>query len=125
MAFSVLVVDESPDERGLLCALVAIAAPGARIVGAGNGFDALIEVGQGMAELIVTDGTLPRMDGVKMIRHLIAQRRGRPPAIVAVSGHAPAHIERLGGLPASVALLAKPVEPALFVAAVNLALDAS
>lgn len=83
VAFSVPVVDESPDDRGLLCALVAIAAPGTRIVGAGNGFDALSEVGKAMPDLIVTDVTLPHMDGVEMIRHLVARRQGRPPAIVA------------------------------------------
>jgi CheY-like chemotaxis protein len=123
--FSVLVVDDNPDDRDLLCALVEIAVPGARIVVAGNGFDALIEVGKAMPDLIVTDITMPHMDGVEMIRHLSTQGDARPPAIVAVSSHTPAHIERLGGLPACVTLLAKPVEPTRFVETVNLALDAS
>jgi excisionase family DNA binding protein len=123
--FSVLVVDDNPDDRDLLCALVEVAVPGARIVVAGNGFDALIEVGKAMPDLIVTDITMAHMDGVEMIRHLCAQGGARPPAIVAVSSHTPAHIERLGGLPACVTLLAKPVEPTRFVETVNLALDAS
>jgi excisionase family DNA binding protein len=120
--FSVLVVDDNPDDSDLLCALVEIAVPGARIVVAANGFDALIEVGKAMPDLIVTDLTMPHMDGVEMIRHLSAQGATHPPAIVAVSSHTPAHIEKLGGLPACVTLLAKPVEAARFAETVNLAL---
>jgi CheY-like chemotaxis protein len=123
--FSVLVVDDNPDDRDLLCALVEIALPGARIVVAANGFEALIEVGKSMPDLIVTDITMPHMDGVEMIRHLSLQGDARPPAIVAVSSHTPAHVERLGGLPPGVTLLAKPVEPGKFAETVNLALDGS
>jgi len=121
--FSVLVVDDNPDDRDLLSALVEIAAPGARVVLAPNGFDALIEVGKAMPDLIVTDITMPHMDGVEMIRHLSAQGAPRPPAIVAVSAHSAAHVDKLGGLPAGVTLLSKPVEPQRFVEAVNTALD--
>ena len=121
--FSVLVVDDKPDDSDLLCALVEIAVPGARIVVAGNGFDALIEVGKAMPDLIVTDITMPHMNGVEMIRHLCAQGALRPPTIVAVSAHSAAHIDRLGGLPPAVTLLSKPVESTRFVEAVNTALD--
>jgi len=123
LPLSVLVVDDNPDDRDLLCALIDIALPGAHVVCAANGFDALIEVGKAMPDLIVTDLTMPHMDGVEMIRHLSAQGAAHPPAIVAVSAHTPAHIEKLGGLPACVRLLAKPLEPARFVEAVNLALE--
>jgi len=122
--FTVLVVDDSADDRDLLQALVEIAVPGARITCADNGFDALIDVGRAMPDLIVTDISMPYVDGVQMIRHLVvAQAEARAPAIVAVSSHTPAHVEKLGGLPPGVTLLAKPVEPARFVEAVNLALD--
>ena len=123
--FSVLVVDDNPDDSDLLCALVEIAVPGARVVVAANGFDALIEVGRAMPDLIVTDITMPHMDGVEMIRHLSAQGDARPPAIVAVSSHSAAHVDKLGGLPPGVVLLSKPVELARFVETVNLALDGS
>ena len=123
--FSVLVVDDNPDDSDLLCALVEIAVPGARIVVAANGFDALIEVGRAMPDLIVTDITMPHMDGVEMIRHLSTQGDARAPAIVAVSSHSAAHVDALGGLPPGVALLSKPVELARFVQTVNLALDGS
>jgi excisionase family DNA binding protein len=121
--FTVLVVDDSADDRDLLQALVEIAVPGARITCADNGFDALIEVGKAMPDLIVTDIAMPYVDGVQMIRHLCSQGAARAPAIVAVSSHSPAHVARLGGLPPGVVLLAKPVEPDKFVQTVNLALD--
>ena len=121
--FTVLVVDDSADDRDLLQALVEIAVPGARITCADNGFDALIEIGKAMPDLIVTDISMPYVDGVQMIRHLCSQGQARPPAIVAVSSHSRAHVEKLGGLPPGVALLAKPVEPDKFVETVNLALE--
>jgi excisionase family DNA binding protein len=123
MPFTVLVVDDSADDRDLLQALVEIAVPGARITCADNGFDALIEVGKAMPDLIVTDISMPYVDGVQMIRHLCSQGAARTPAIVAVSSHSPAHVAGLGGLPPGVVLLAKPVEPGKFVETVNLALD--
>src|SRR6516225_6249495 len=113
--FTVLVVDDNADDRDLLQALVEIAVPGARITCADNGFDALIEIGKAMPDLIVTDISMPYVDGVQMIRHLSAHGDGRAPAIVAVSSHTPAHVEKLGGLPAGVTLLAKPVEADRFV----------
>ncbi len=125
LPFSVLVVEDSPADRDLLCALVNIAVPGARIICAANGFEALIEVGKGMPDLIVTDIAMPHMDGVQMIRHLCAQGDARPPAIVAVSAQSLRQVESLGGLPPGVTLLAKPVEPARFVETVNQALDGS
>jgi CheY-like chemotaxis protein len=78
-----------------------------------------------MPDLIVTDITMPHMDGVEMIRHLSTQGDARPPAIVAVSSHSAAHVDKLGGLPPGVTLLSKPVELARFVETVNLALDGS
>ncbi len=122
--FSVLVVDDNPGDRDLLCALVELAVPGARVVVAANGFDALIEVGKAMPDLIVTDLTMPHMDGVEMIRHLCAQAAPRRPAIVAVTSHAEAQVRKLGELPAGVTVLAKPVEPDRFAETVNQALDA-
>ena len=123
--FLVLVVDGDPVDRDQLRALVVVAVPGARVVCAGNGFDALIEVGRAMPDLIVVDIALPHMDGFEMIRHLCAPGDARPPVIVALSAQPPAHLEDRCGLPPGVVRLAKPVEPATFVVTVNRALDGS
>jgi excisionase family DNA binding protein len=114
-----LVVDANSDDCDQLRALVDVAVPGARVLCARNGFDALIEVGRAMPDLIVADIALAHVDGVEMIRHLCTRRDARPPAVVVVS----AQVDGLG-LPPGVKLLAKPVEPARFVEAVNQALDA-
>ena len=120
--WSVLVVDGDPDDRQLLRVLVQAALPGARIVVAANGFEALIQVGRAMPDLIVADVSMPHMDGVQMIRHL-ATRDARSPAIVVVSSAA-AHLDKLDPLPAGVALLAKPADPEQFLETVQLALRA-
>ena len=123
--FLVLVVDGDPVDRDQLRALVVVAVPGARVVCAGNGFDALIAVGRAMPDLIVVDIALPHMDGLEMIRHLCAPGDARPPVIVALSAPPPAHLEGQCGLPPGVVRLVKPVEPAKFVVTVNRALDGS
>ena len=121
--FLVLVVDDDPNCRDELRALVGAAVPGARVVCAGNGFDALIEVGRATPDLIVVDVELPHLDGFEMIRHLCAPGEARPPVILALSAQPPAHAQGPGGLPPGVTLVAKPVDGARFVDAIRHALD--
>ena len=120
LPLSVLLVDEDAADRDWLCALVGVAVPGARVVCAANGFDALIEIGKATPDLVVIDVALPHLDGVEMVRHLCARGAARAPAIVAVAAPSGAS----GALPPGVTLLAKPVQPARFIESVNQALHA-
>jgi excisionase family DNA binding protein len=43
---TVLIVDDNPDDRDLMSALIEAAVPGARIGHADNGFEALVAIGQ-------------------------------------------------------------------------------
>ena len=52
---AVLVVDDNPDDRDVLCALVHEALPGARVATADNGFEALLRIGQNPPDVLVTD----------------------------------------------------------------------
>ncbi len=117
--FSVLLVDDDDADRDLLCALVGRAIPGARVVCSASGFDALIEIGRAMPDLVVIDVALPHLDGVEMIRHLCARGDVRAPAIVAVAAPSSARVGRAGGLPPGVTLLARPVQAAKFMETVD------
>lgn len=116
---AVLIVDDNPDDRDLLAALVAEAWPQARITLADNGFQGLVAIGQGAPEVLLSDIVMPHMDGFEMLRHVAQMGRGRPQLLVAVSSLGPAELARRGTLPAGVALVAKPLEPEALITALR------
>jgi excisionase family DNA binding protein len=118
-ALSVLVVDDSADDRQLLCAQAGRILIGAEVVEADDGFAALVAIGRRVPDVLITDIMMPHMDGLEMLRHVCALKAGRPRVIVAVSNLAPTRIAELGGLPPDVLLLRKPVSEAALLAAMG------
>lgn len=91
------------------------------VVRAGNGFEALIRIGETRPHLLVGDLNMPGVDGLRMIRTLRASHAYRDMAVVVVSGLDPATIRAMG-LPDDVPVLPKPVAPDVLRAAVEGAL---
>jgi len=116
---SVVIVDDNPDDRELLVVLVENSLPGAAITVAENGFQGLVAIGRHRPQLVVTDIAMPHMDGLEMLREIATRGDIRPQAILAVSSRTSAQLARQGGLPADVKLIAKPIEPRAFIAAVR------
>ncbi|WP_372525808.1 response regulator [Piscinibacter sp.] len=112
---SVIVVDDNPDDRDLLVALVETALPGAAITVAENGFQALVSIGQKVPDVLITDIVMPHMNGVEMLRQLSTQCVVRPRAIVAVSSRTPEQFAKLGSLPTDVKFVAKPIDQQQFI----------
>ncbi|MBI5721616.1 MAG: response regulator [Burkholderiales bacterium] len=110
-SLSVLVVDDNPDDRDLLSAVVLQALPGARVAVAENGFEALLMIGQHTPDVLITDIVMPHMDGLEMLRHLSSPGSARSPLIVATSSHRPEQLVRMGPLPADVHFVPKPIDP--------------
>jgi excisionase family DNA binding protein len=119
---SVVIVDDNPDDRELLVVLVENALPGAGITVAENGFQGLVAIGRHAPRLVVTDIAMPHMDGLRMLRELAGHAEVRPGAMIAVSSRTPAQLAAQGGLPPGVRFVAKPIDPAVFAAAVEAAL---
>lgn len=111
---TVLIVDDNPDDRDVLQALVEQVLPGARITLAENGFEGLVAVGHAQPRVVVSDLVMPHMDGVAMLHHLRALPDGTPRVVIAVSSESAASLKRLGPLPHGVHFCAKPVDPAHF-----------
>lgn len=118
-ALSVLIVDDSAEDRQLLRALAARLLIGAVVEEADDGFAALVAIGRRVPDVLITDIMMPHMDGFEMLRHVCALRHGRPRVIVAVSNLAPARVAELGGLPPEVLLLRKPVSEAALLGAMG------
>ncbi|MBL8352879.1 MAG: response regulator [Burkholderiaceae bacterium] len=112
---TVLVVDDNPDDRDLLAALVELALPGAEISVADGGFEGLLHMGRRMPDILVTDVVMPDMDGLQMLRHVATQTSTRPRLVVAVSSRTPAQFAEQGALPGGVKFVAKPIDPDAFV----------
>ena len=105
-----MVVEDEPDLLRLFTLVIAGWELPIDVTPAGNGFEALLRMGQDCPDLLVTDLNMPGMDGFKMIASL----RGVGPSfddmdIVVVTGLAPEEIERRGGLPTGVRVFHKPV----------------
>jgi CheY-like chemotaxis protein len=81
----VLVVEDAEDAYTLLTDLLAAAR--FRVVGAGNGIDAVDTAVRLLPDLIVMDLSLPLMGGCEAARLLKSDERTRDIPIIALTGH--------------------------------------
>ena len=109
-----LVVDDNPDDRDVLTALIELALPEAAVAVAENGFEALLEIGKSSPDIVVTDIAMPHMDGFEMLRHLSKVSPQKARTILVVSGRTRAQFARLGSLPTEVTFMQKPIDQARF-----------
>jgi excisionase family DNA binding protein len=119
----VMVVDDNPDDRDLLSALVETALPGAELSTANNGFQALVAIGQRVPDVLITDILMPHMNGVEMLRQLSAHCVVRPRLILAMSSQHPEQFAPLGSLPDGVGFVPKPIDPTLFMLQLKTGVD--
>ena len=124
-ALHVVVVDDNPDDRDVLSALVEEALPGAVLNLVENGFDGLLLIGRMEPQVVITDVVMPHMDGVQMLRQLSSSPRHRPGVILAVSSRSAQQVAKLGELPPGVRLIAKPIEPLDFIRMLRSEMEAS
>ena len=105
-----LVVEDEPDLLALFRAAIEKWELPIELSTAANGFEALVKVGQTRPDLLVTDLSMPGMDGFRMIRSLrqpgAAMERLEIVAVTTLGNH---DIEDRGGLPADVRVFQKPV----------------
>ena len=92
------------------------------VVKAHDGFEALIRIGEQRPDLLVSDLSMPGMDGFRMIRTLRGDAGYGQMAIIVVSGLDRATIASMG-LPADIPVFPKPVPFAQLRTAVEDVLD--
>jgi len=118
---SALVVDDNPDDRDLIAAMVETALPEASIQLASNGFEALVAIGRGLPDVLVTDIVMPHMDGLEMLRHLASTPGSTPHAIVVVTSQPAAALGPLADIVPAARIVSKPIGPEEFAAALRAA----
>lgn len=114
----ILIVDDSPLSRKLVQRGLEFAGlKGREMLHAGDGVEALEVLARGRVDLMITDLTMPRMDGVALLRELVANPE-RPPVIVSTSLATSSWGEELRRL-GVVAVVPKPLTPDSFIASVS------
>jgi excisionase family DNA binding protein len=106
----VMVVEDEPELLKLFTLVIAGWDLPVDVTPAGNGFEALLRMGQDCPDLLVTDLNMPGMDGFKMIASLRGVGQSYDDMeIVVVTALTADDITRRGGLPAGVRVFHKPV----------------
>lgn len=105
-----MVVEDEPDLLRLFALVIAGWELPIDVTAAGNGFEALLRMGQQCPDLLVTDLNMPGMDGFKMIASLRCVGASFADMdIVVVTGLSSEEIQRRGGLPSGVRVFHKPL----------------
>jgi len=113
----ILVVEDDEDARDLL--VTVLTQQGAKVEQAGNASEALLAIAQLTPDVLLSDIGLPGEDGYELIRAIRARGYGSDtlPAI-ALTAYSRREDQRLALQAGFQAHVAKPVEPAILVAAV-------
>ncbi len=107
----VLIVDDSSEDRILIRSSVAAAFPNAVVVTADNAFEALINIGISLPDVLITDIMMPNVDGLEMIRTLRASPQTHSIMVILVSSYRETALtQRFGPLPEGVPFLSKPLK---------------
>ena len=109
----ILIADDSATARMVVRRCLEIAGcAGAEFTEAKNGVEALALTKRDMPDLVVTDLTMPEMDGARLLEMLQGDRDTKDiPVLVVTSASNPAKSEELQAKGAF-AVLPKPVQPA-------------
>jgi CheY-like chemotaxis protein len=119
---AILVVDDDEGMRDLLQRMLERA--GFAVFTAAHGREALARIRARRVDAVVTDMVMPEMDGIELIRALVAEYPGLP--IIAISGmHDWSNYFRMALRLGAKAGLQKPVSPASLIRAVRELLPAS
>jgi signal transduction histidine kinase/DNA-binding NarL/FixJ family response regulator len=116
----VLVVDDNEDMRRYISRLLA---PHYEVLTAGDGTEALEVVQSHRPDLVLSDVSLPNMDGVRLLQAIRSQPESRTLPVILLSGHA-GEESRVEGLEAGADdYLIKPFSARELLARVNVHLD--
>ncbi len=105
----VLVVEDDPVPRELYRLQFAEWQLPVQLLTAENGFEGLILIGRHSPNLIITDLSMPEMDGFKMIRNLKTQSAAPNALLIVVTALTASEIEAHGGLPPDIPVYPKPI----------------
>lgn len=105
----IMVVEDDADLLRLYQAKLARWPMANKVIGMHSAIAALLAIGRGGPDLLITDLNMPEMDGFSMLRILHKAPELAHTTIVAVTGLDEAAIAAQGGLPSGILVLSKPI----------------
>ncbi|MCM2295625.1 excisionase family DNA-binding protein [Rhodoferax sp.] len=105
----IMVVEDDADLLRLYQAKLARWPVATKVIGMYSAIAALLAIGRGGPDLLITDLNTPEIDGFSMLRILHHAPELAHTTIVAVTGLDEATIAARGGLPPDIQVLAKPI----------------
>ena len=121
LSVSVLIIDDSADTRAMYDC--AFAHAGFRVVQADNGADGLFRALDELPDVIVTDLSIPRIDGLELLARIRAHPRTKRIPVIVVSGWVDAETARRAMAAGAAAFLVKPCSPESLIDDVRRALS--
>lgn len=106
---TVMIVDDSPTVRKLVT--IKLERQGHRVIEAADGMEALARLNEEVPDLILSDITMPRMDGYQLCKLVKSNSATRHVPVVMLSGKDGFFDKMKGKLAGSTAYLTKPFEP--------------
>jgi len=106
---NILIVDDSRTMRQLLC-FTAKRVPGAKIIEANDGADALKKLSTEKIDIILTDINMPIMDGYELISHVRKHELYKNIPIIMITTRGAKEDEQKGLTIGANAYLTKPVQ---------------
>ena len=106
---SIVIVEDDEQQLRLFKKQCVVWKLNAVIFTARNGYEGLIKIGQALPDVIITDLNMPKMNGLQMVKALKELPELEHTLIIVITGLKEDDIKQMGGLPAGVHLLSKPV----------------
>ncbi|HBT78160.1 MAG TPA: response regulator [Planctomycetaceae bacterium] len=117
---NIVIADDSALARMFIRRCLEIAGLGdANFYEASDGSEAIVKMKEVAADLLVTDLTMPNMNGIELMRRIsVSPRLNGTPVLVVTSAGNEEQRKELMSLGAT-QILSKPVNPAMLAAAIN------
>ena len=106
---SVLIVEDEPVQREIYRLKFQEWGLPINLYFAQDGFEGLVMAGKYSPDLIISDLSMPGMDGFEMIRRLVGSKEIRPPMLIVITGLNAQEIDAFGGLPEGIPVFSKPI----------------
>jgi excisionase family DNA binding protein len=106
---SVLIVEDEPVQRELYALKFGEWGLPVNLYMAQDGFEGLVMAGKYSPDLIISDLSMPGMDGFEMIRRLVHSKEIQTPLLIVVTALSGQEIEKSGGLPEGIPVYSKPI----------------
>lgn len=106
---SILLVEDDLNASEIICSMLEMFFPQARIYSAGDGRAGLDSFRTHQPDIVITDINMPRMDGVQMLDHIYTLK---PDAqVIVITAHSDLNnLDRINSVCAGALLVPKPID---------------